>query len=77
MIMFYICGIDFPKSKEKYSNTIEFPKMNVSKIKVQYLLDLLKTYSITSRSFRDVDGHYQGLAAVTQQLRVTDQEVRA
>ena len=40
--------------------------MNVSKIKVQYLLDLLKTYSITSSSFRDVDEHYQSLAAVTQ-----------
>lgn len=62
-------------TEENHDGTIEFPKMNVSKIKVQYLLDLLKTYSATSRSFRDIDEHYQSLAAVTQQLRVMDQEV--
>ena len=63
-------------TEENQDGTMEFPKMNVSKIKVQYLLDLLKTYSTTSRSFRDIDEHYQSLAAVTQQLRVMDQEVR-
>lgn len=62
-------------TEENQDGTMEFPKMNVSKIKVQYLLDLLKTYSATSRSFRDIDEHYQSLAAVTQQLRVKDQEV--
>lgn len=62
-------------TEENQDGTMEFPKMNVSKIKVQYLLDLLKTYSNTSRTFRDIDEHYQSLAAVTQQLRVMDQEV--
>jgi hypothetical protein len=63
-------------TEENQDGSMEFPKMNVSKIKVQYLLDLLKTYSVTSRSFKDIDEHYQSLAAVTQQLRVRDQEVR-
>ena len=63
-------------TEENQDGSMEFPKMNVSKIKVQYLLDLLKTYSVTSRSFKDIDEHYQSLAAVTQQLRVMDQEVR-
>lgn len=63
-------------TQENQDGTMEFPKMNVSKIKVQYLLDLLRTYSATSRSFRDIEEHYQSLAAVTQQLRVMGQEVR-
>jgi hypothetical protein len=63
-------------TEENQDGSMEFPKMNVSKIKVQYLLDLLKTYSVTLRSFKDIDEHYQSLAAVTQQLRVRDQEVR-
>jgi hypothetical protein len=62
-------------AQENQDGTMEFPKMNVSKIKVQYLLDLLKTYSTTSRSFRDIEEHYQSLAAVTQQLRVGEREV--
>lgn len=62
-------------TEENQDGTIEFPKINVSKIKVQYLLDLLKTYSTTSRLFSDIDEHYQSLAAVTQQLRVMDQRV--
>ncbi|HET6715682.1 MAG TPA: hypothetical protein VFG90_01030 [Nitrososphaeraceae archaeon] len=66
-----------PKVKREVCEYNRVPKDECIQIKVQYLLDLLKTYSITSRSFRDVDEHYQGLAAVTQQLRVTDQEVRA
>ena len=57
-------------TEENQNGIIEFPKMNVSKIKVQYLLDLIKTYSVTTRSFRDIDEHYESLAAVTQQLRV-------
>jgi hypothetical protein len=62
-------------TQENQDGTMEFPKMNVSKIKVQYLLDLLKTYSTTSRSFRDIEEHYQSLAAITQQLRVGEREV--
>ncbi len=57
-------------TEENQDGTIEFPKMNVSKIKVQYLLDLIKTYSVITRSFRDIEEHYESLAAVTQQLRV-------
>lgn len=36
--------------------------MSVSKIKVQYLLEMLKTYTVTSRSFKDIEQYYENSA---------------
>lgn len=46
-------------SEENQDGTMVFPKMNVSKIKVGYLLEVLKTYSVTTRSFQDLEELYQ------------------
>jgi hypothetical protein len=61
-------------TEENQDGTLGFPKMNVSKIKVGYLLELLKTYSVTTRSFEDIEESYQPSGLMT---RVTiDQEVQ-
>jgi hypothetical protein len=61
-------------SEENLGSTLVFPKMNVSKIKVGYLLDLLKTYSVTTRLFADIEESYQ---SSTFMSRVPiDQEVQ-
>jgi hypothetical protein len=46
-------------TEENQDGKLAFPKMNVSKIKIQYLLELLKTYSVTTRSFADLEESYQ------------------
>lgn len=48
--------------QENADGTMEFPKMSVSKIKVQYLLEMLKTYTVTSRSFKDIERYYESSA---------------
>jgi hypothetical protein len=45
-------------TEENQDGTLVYPKMNVSKIKVGYLLELLKTYSVTKRSFEDLEESY-------------------
>lgn len=41
--------------QENPDGIMEFPKISVSKIKIQYLLEILKTYSVATRSFRDLE----------------------
>ena len=53
-------------SEENQDGTMEFPKMNVSKIKVGYLLELLKTYSVTTHSFQDLEVSYQPSAFISR-----------
>jgi len=52
--------------QENPDGTMEFPKMSVSKIKVQYLLEMLKTYTVTSRSFRDIEQYYESSAFMSR-----------
>jgi hypothetical protein len=52
--------------QENPDGTMEFPKVGVSKIKVQYLLEMLKTYTVVSRSFRDIEQYYESSAFVSR-----------
>jgi hypothetical protein len=52
--------------QENPDGTMEFPKVSVSKIKVQYLLEMLKTYTVASRSFRDIEQYYESSAFVSR-----------
>jgi hypothetical protein len=54
-------------SEENQDGTMVFPKMNVSKIKVGYLLEVLKTYSVTTHSFRDLEESYQPSAFISRE----------
>jgi len=53
--------------QESPDGTMEFPKMSVSKIKVQYLLEMLKTYTVTSRSFKDIEQYYESSAFMARE----------
>jgi len=52
--------------QENPDGTMEFPKMSVSKIKVQYLLEMLKTYTVESRSFKDIEQYYESSAFMSR-----------
>jgi hypothetical protein len=54
-------------TEENQDGTMEFAKMSVSRIKVQYLLEILNTYSVTTRSFKDVEEHYESPLIVSKQ----------
>lgn len=40
--------------EQKADGTMEFPKYDVCRIKVRYLIELLQTYSRETRSFKDI-----------------------
>jgi hypothetical protein len=61
-------------TEEIQDGTLVYPKMNVSKIKVGYLLELLKTYSVTTRSFANIEESYQPSAFMSR--GPIDQEVQ-
>jgi len=46
---------------------MDFAKMSVSRIKVQYLLELLNTYSVTTRSFKDIEQRYESPEIVSKE----------
>jgi len=52
---------------ENQDGTMDFAKMSVSRIKVQYLLEMLNTYSVTTRSFKDVEEHYESPRNVSKE----------
>lgn len=58
--------------EENPDGTMEFPKMTVSKIKVEYLLEMLKTYSIATRSFRDIEQYYESTAFLSKGKKSTE-----
>lgn len=68
--------------QENSDGTIEFPKIGISKIKVQYLLEILKTYSVATRSFRGLEQYYESSAFLSKGAlsgdasRVVNQEVQ-
>jgi hypothetical protein len=69
--------------QENPDGTIEFPKISVSKIKVQYLLEILKTYSVATRSFQSLEQYYEssafafkGALSSDRSQKVVNQEVQ-
>lgn len=54
-------------TEENQDGTMDFAKMSVSRIKVQYLLEILNTYSVTTHSFKDVEEHYESPLIVSKQ----------
>lgn len=52
--------------QENPDGTIEFPKISVSKIKAQYLLEILKTYSVATRSFQRLEQYYESSAFLSK-----------
>jgi hypothetical protein len=54
-------------TEENQDGTMDFAKMSVSRIKVQYLLEILNTYSVTTRSFKDIEEYYESPLIVSKQ----------
>lgn len=54
-------------AEENQDGMMEFAKMSVSRIKVQYLLEVLNSYSVTTRSFEGIEEHYEGPGIVPRE----------
>jgi hypothetical protein len=70
-------------AEENQDGTMDFAKMSVSRIKVQYLLEVLNTYSVTTHSLEDIEEHYESPGIVSKEefsggisSRVINQEVQ-
>lgn len=53
-------------AEENQDGMMDFAKMSVSRIKVQYLLEVLNTYSVTTRSFEGIE-EYEGPGIVPKE----------
>lgn len=54
-------------AEENQDGTMDFAKMSVSRIKVQYLLEVLNTYSVTTRLFEGIGEIYEGPGIVPKE----------
>lgn len=52
----YVVGIEV---QQKEDGTMEYPKYNVCRVKVRYLLEFLQTYSQADHSFREIEEPYE------------------
>ncbi len=53
--------------EQKVDGTMEFPKYDVCRMKVHYLLELLQTYSCATRSFKDIVEEPYGTSTVVSE----------
>ena len=59
----FVVGIEV---LQKEDGTIEYPKYNVCRMKVKYLLDFLQTYSQADHSFTEIEEPYESSASPTE-----------
>ena len=59
--------------EQKPDGTMEFPKYDVCKMKVSYLIELLQTYSRETRSFKDIVEEPYGTFAIDSEPDLTEE----
>jgi len=52
---------------------MEFPKYDVCKMKVSYLIELLQTYSRETRSFKDIVDDPYGTSPIAAESNLTEE----